>query len=231
MKRYSVKNVAKMSGISVRTLHHYDKIGLLKPSVRTEAGYRQYGEAELLRLQQILFYRELDFPLKEIIEILDNPDFDALVALKDHKRSLKAKIDRMNNLLVTIDRTIYKLKNDDVMKHPEELYEGLNTKTAKTYRREAIEKYGEETVAKSERELLKMGKAAYSESKEDFEACNAKLFSLKEEDPTSKKVQDKIVEHYKFIRQFWGTVNSLDNKRRLMLSLVNCTLTTSGLPW
>ena len=82
MKGYTVKQLAKVAGISVRTLHHYDVIGLLKPVARTEAGYRLYAEKELLRLQQILFYKELDFPLKEIIEILDNPDF--AVAILSH---------------------------------------------------------------------------------------------------------------------------------------------------
>lgn len=212
MKHYSVKKVSQMSGVSVRTLHHYDKIGLLAPTVRTEAGYRQYGKEELLRLQQILFYRELGFPLKEIIEILDNPDFDMLIALKNHRQSLKAKIDRMDHLLVTIDRTIVKLKNDDVMEHPEELYQGLNTNTAKAYRKEAIEKYGGETVKNAEKELMKMGESAYTELKADFEACNAKLFVMKDLDPHSKKVQDQIAEHYGYIRRFWGTANSTDKQ-------------------
>jgi len=65
-KAYSVHQVAEMAGISVRTLHHYDQIGLLKPGTRSAAGYRQYGEDDLLRLQQILFYKELDFSLQDI---------------------------------------------------------------------------------------------------------------------------------------------------------------------
>src|SRR5580693_1755938 len=93
---YSVKQIARLAGVSVRTLHLYDQIGLLKPSVRTRAGYRQYGEPELLRLQQILFYRELDFPLKEIAEILNDPDFDLIRALAGHKQALSARRDRLN---------------------------------------------------------------------------------------------------------------------------------------
>jgi DNA-binding transcriptional MerR regulator len=69
--RYSVKQLARLAGVSVRTLHVYDKLGLLIPSVRTDAGYRYYDEPELLRLQQILFYKELDLSLKAIGEILD----------------------------------------------------------------------------------------------------------------------------------------------------------------
>jgi len=85
MKRYIVKQLADLTGISVRTLHHYDEINLLTPAHRTEAGYRLYGEPELHRLQQILFYRELDFPLKQIAAILDAPDFDTVEALRQHK--------------------------------------------------------------------------------------------------------------------------------------------------
>lgn len=80
MKEYSVKGLSKIAGVSVRTLHHYDKIGLLKPAIRTEARYRLYGENELLKLQQILFYKELDFSLNEIINILNDPDFDLMKA-------------------------------------------------------------------------------------------------------------------------------------------------------
>src|SRR5688500_17485670 len=91
MERYSVKRLAALAGVSVRTLHLYDEIGLLKPSIRTEKKYRLYGRAELLRLQQILFYKEMDIPLKEIADILDDPQFDLLTALENHKKALKQK--------------------------------------------------------------------------------------------------------------------------------------------
>ncbi len=81
MKTFTVKKLAEISGVSVRTLHYYDQIGLLRPSVRTEKKYRLYGNDELLRLQQILFFRELDFPLKDILEMIDEPDYDLVKAL------------------------------------------------------------------------------------------------------------------------------------------------------
>jgi len=87
-KAYTVSRLAKMAGVRVRTLHHYDAIGLLAPSARTEAGYRLYGERDLLRLQQILFFKELDVPLDEIRGILDAPGFDEIRALEDHRRRL-----------------------------------------------------------------------------------------------------------------------------------------------
>lgn len=103
--RYSVKQLARLAGVSVRTLHVYDKLDLLKPSVRTDAGYRFCGEAELLRLQQILFYKELDLSLKAIAGILDDPGFDLVEALAGHKLALIARRDRLDLLLNTIDNT------------------------------------------------------------------------------------------------------------------------------
>lgn len=212
MSKYSVKKLAELSGVSVRTLHHYDKIGLLKPSIRTEARYRLYGERELLRLQQILFYKELDFPLKEICEILDNPEFDLTEALESHKVSLKSKRDRINTLLVTIDRTIKNLEKGDIMRHPEELYEGLSKETAEKYRKEAIIKYSKEVVENSENELLKLGKAGFEELKAEMDQSFNSLFWLVEEDPASEKVQAEIANHYAIIRKFWGTANSADKQ-------------------
>src|ERR1700749_2774086 len=139
---FSVKQLSGLAGVSVRTLHLYDQMDLLKPSVRTDAGYRQYGEPELLRLQQILFYRELDLPLKEIAGILDDPDFDLVKALTGHKEALICRRDRLNTLLYTIDTTIHNLKNK-TMSDLERLYEGMPKDKAGAYRQEAIDKWGE----------------------------------------------------------------------------------------
>lgn len=91
----TVKQVATLTGVSVRTLHYYDELGLLTPSEVTAAGYRLYGDDKLERLQQILFFRELDFPLREITRILDSPDFSRQEALRQQKRLLTLKRDRL----------------------------------------------------------------------------------------------------------------------------------------
>ncbi len=103
---YTVKQVATMSGVSVRTLHFYDEIGLLKPAFHGTNGYRFYEEAQLLMLQQILFYRELGFDLREIRQTLGRDDFEKAVALRSHRQILQENIDRMRKLIETIDRTI-----------------------------------------------------------------------------------------------------------------------------
>lgn len=111
-----ISEVAKLSGITVRTLHYYDEIELLKPSETTEAGYRMYSSEDLERLQQILFFRELDFPLNEIKEIMLNPNYDKNEALNKHKEFLIEKRKRIDGLITLIDKTI---KGDNNMSFKE----------------------------------------------------------------------------------------------------------------
>lgn len=124
---YTVATLAKMSGVSVRTLHFYDEIGLLKPAYTMENGYRYYEEKELLRLQQILFYRELGIELKKIQKILSKSDFDKIAALQTHRKSLQNNIERSNDLIKTIDKTINHLSGGKKMKD-QEMYYGFISK-------------------------------------------------------------------------------------------------------
>src|SRR4051812_41599275 len=112
---YTVKQVARMSGVSVRTLHFYDETGLLKPAYQRANGYRFYEERQLLNLQQILFYRGLGFELKEIKRVLNEADFDKVAALHSHREILEATLSRTRTLLETIDKTIGHLKGTKAM--------------------------------------------------------------------------------------------------------------------
>lgn len=208
---YSVKKLADLTGVSVRTLHLYDQIGLLKPSVRTEAGYRLYGETELLRMQQILFYKELDFSLQEIGVILNDPDFDLVQALESHREALKSRKNRLTKLLATIDNTITKIKNSMELTL-EELYDGFPKGKAKEWRDEVTHKYGADAIARSERYLGKLGKEGFARLKEDNLKITNQLLQLVEEDPTSDAVQELIARHYEVIRKFWGTHGEADNQ-------------------
>ena len=212
MKKYAINEVAQFSGVSVRTLHYYDKIGLLKPLNRSEAGYRYYGEQELLRLQQILFYKELDFSLKEIQDLLDDPQFDLLAALQDHRSALENRKERISKLLNTIDTTITNLKNENVMSNPKDLYEGLPKEMGTTHRNEAIEKYGPDQIDQAEKYLLSLGKKNFKQLQADFERLNKDLFDMRNIDPESEFVQEAIGRHYQMIRQFWGTTGSEDKQ-------------------
>jgi DNA-binding transcriptional MerR regulator len=141
MKQLTVMEVAKASGVSVRALHHYDQIGLLKPAFLGENGYRYYGEAELLRLQQILIHRELGIPLGDIAAILDAPGFDRLKALEAQRHRLAAEAKRYAQLVRTIDRTIASLQGARVMKNAE-LYQGLAPEKQAEYEAWLIDTYG-----------------------------------------------------------------------------------------
>lgn len=212
MRFFSVKEVAELSGVSIRTLHYYDQTGLLKPSNRTEVGYRKYGEQELLRLQQILFFKELDFKLKDIQELLDEPDFNRIAALESHKSALFERQKRITQLIDTINKTINHLKNEQYMSGPEQLYEGLPKEFGTSYRQEAIDKYGKAKVRQSEEALLKQGKQGFEQLKLDFEQVNSKLFELHNEKPESEKVQHLISQHYLMIRKFWGTSHKAEKQ-------------------
>ncbi len=207
MLSYSVNKLALLAGISVRTLHFYDQIGLLQPSERTSSKYRLYSEKELLKLQQILFYKELNFPLKEISKILNDPNFNLSKALENHKLILKSKRDRIDTLLSTIDKTILKLNKNTMLKD-EELYEGFPK--GKVYREEAVKKYGSEAIKRSENYLKGLGKEGFEKLKNESKEVTEILISLMHEDPETTKVQDQIARHYINIRKFWGTINMPD---------------------
>src|SRR5690606_28913210 len=113
--KYTVKQLADLAGVTPRTLHYYDQIGLLRPTWLGDNGYRYYTEESVLRLQQIMFYRELDFSLNEIQAILDEPEFDLLEALKSHKRLLQQRLGRLSELIQTIDRTVLHLQGAKTM--------------------------------------------------------------------------------------------------------------------
>ena len=133
-----VSEVAKLTGITVRTLHYYDEIGLLKPSTVTESGYRLYSPKDLDLLQQILFFRELDFPLNDIREIMHNPDYDRDKVLNNHRKLLLQKRSHIDGLIHLVDKTL-KGENDMSFKQfDKEEFE----KSRKQYADEAKQRWG-----------------------------------------------------------------------------------------
>ena len=147
---YTVKQLSTLAGVTPRTLHHYDQIDLLKPESVGENGYRYYGEKSILRLQQILFYRELDMPLDEIKKIMERRDFDVLAALEDHKLELQKRIKRLEQLIETVDNTLLHLKGANIMS-PKGLFEGFSEEEQEQYAQEAEQMYDPETVRASNR--------------------------------------------------------------------------------
>ena len=147
---YTVKQLSKLAGVTPRTLHHYDEIGLLKPSRVGENGYRYYGEESLLRLQQILFYRELGLPLEDIKKLMGRRDFDVVGALYGHKEALQNQVTRLNRLIHTVDNTINHLKGNIIMSE-KGFFEGFSEEQQEQYAAEAEKLYDPETVRESNR--------------------------------------------------------------------------------
>jgi DNA-binding transcriptional MerR regulator len=141
MPTYTVKQLARLSGVSVRTLHHYDEIGLLRPSFLGENRYRYYGREELLRLQDILFHRELGVPLQEIGRLLELQGPDRVAVLREHRAWLAERVERSRQLLQTIDRTIAELSGDGTM-DDKELYKGFSPAKQAEYEDWLVDRFG-----------------------------------------------------------------------------------------
>lgn len=203
MKEYTVQQLAKIAGVTVRTLHHYDHIGLLKPSSRNAARYRFYGETELLRLQQILFFKELDFNLEDIARIIDSPGFNPVEALEAHKQQLKKRAERLDTLLDTIDKTIRKLKGEKIQMSDEELYGGLSKEQAEAYAEEAKQRWDPRLVEESNARVKRWSKEKWAEVNEELEDILKQLAALMGTPVGDKKVQALVARHHAYMNNFF----------------------------
>lgn len=165
---YTVNQLAKMAGVSPRTLRYYDEIGLLKPARISSSGYRIYGREQVDRLQQILFYRELGVELDKIKDIMNSPDFNELEALKAHYEKLLEKREQLDLLIKNVSKTILS-KERSMKMEDREKFEGfkknLIDENEKKYGKETREKYGNEAVEKSNRKLMGMTQEDYEQLK------------------------------------------------------------------
>jgi DNA-binding transcriptional MerR regulator len=204
---YTVKKLAELSGVSVRTLHFYDEIGLLAPAYVGEQGYRYYEEEQLLMLQQILFFRELNFELKEIQRILSQNDFDKVKALESHRQVLQQKKKRMQELTDTVDKTIKRIRGEKVM-NDKEMYKGFTPEKQAEHETYLMNRYGDK--AKLLIEQSKSNTKNWSEAKRhqmfaEWDGLCKELAALmaKQEAVDSKEVQAVVKMHYELIKQFW----------------------------
>lgn len=210
MSGYTVSEVAKLSGVSVRTLHHYDEVGLLKPACVGANGYRYYGKDELLRLQQILLHRELGFALEEIGKVLDAKDFDRGAALRAHREKLLAETRRYRRLVRTIDETLAALEGETRMDE-KGIYAGFDFDPAKQAAREArlLERFGEgarPVIDKSLELLAKTSPADLQARKAEQDGIEAALVeALASGAPAdSAAVQGLMRRHHAWVAAWWG---------------------------
>jgi DNA-binding transcriptional MerR regulator len=172
---YSVGRVAALSGVTIRTLHHYDEIGLLSPGGRSDAGYRVYEEADLERLQRILFYRELGFTLKEISTIVDDPSTDAMGHLRRQRGLLVERIERLNAMVDAIDYEM-EAKTMDIRLTPEERFEVFGEFRPEEHAEEAERRWGEtDSYKESSRRVSKYTKEDWLKLKAEGEEVEARL--------------------------------------------------------
>lgn len=200
---YTVKELARLSGVSVRTLHYYDEVGLLKPGRVEKNRYRQYSESDLVRLQQILFFRELDFPLKDIQRIMQAPGFDVIRALRDQKEMLQMKRRRLNGLIKTIEKTIESMSNNKPLES-EELYDAFKDDDVKQYQDEVKQRWGNTDAYKqSMARVSKMTKSEMAKLKEDGIKHTQAIADAMDKGISHPDVQKLIAKSHKGINFFY----------------------------
>ncbi|KAF1302379.1 MerR family transcriptional regulator [Candidatus Enterococcus willemsii] len=206
---YTIKKIAQLSGVSARTLRYYDEIDLLKPSRVNSSNYRIYGQKEVDRLQQILFYRELDMKLEEIKEILDNPDFNVEQALRSHQKQLLERRNEIDRLLTTVQQTMKHYKGERIMSDKEKFEAFKQQKVAENesqYGTEIREKYGEKTVEASNDKYLNLTEQEMAEMQATEQQLFEKIDVYLQDPNLESDVAKEIYElHKKWLSYTWPT--------------------------
>jgi DNA-binding transcriptional MerR regulator len=219
---YTVKQLAELSGVSIRTLRFYDKAGILRPAYYGENGYRYYEQPQLLALQQILFLRELDMPLKDIRRILTNPNFNNINMLKSHKLGLEQKMERIKKLITTLDKTIATL-NGECKINDREMYAGFDPSKFPYYDQIGINYLGDIAINL----IAKRTRATEDWSKADWDDLIYKWNSLLIEltdilhnglDPASKEAQTTMNQLYQCTKKLYNPTK----EEYLAMCQINC---------
>lgn len=204
---YTVNKLAVISGVSTRTLRYYDEIDLLKPAKIRSNGYRIYGSAEVDRLQQILFYREMGVGLEDIKRLLSETDYDQEEALTGHLKNLIRKKDQLERLIETVNKTIRSMKGEIEMKDHEK-FEGFKQKLVdeneKRFGVEVRSKYGDKAVDASNAKVMNMSKEQYDEAQRLSTEINETLAAaVSSGDPAGEIAQKACELHKKWLCMFW----------------------------
>lgn len=204
---YTVKKLAKHSGVSIRTLRFYDEINLLKPAYYGGNNYRYYEEEQLLMLQQILFYRELGFSLNDIQGIINGDDFNKVNALISHRHDLEQGLDRTKKLIETIDKTIEHLRGKIKMES-EEFYYGFDSEIQRSHEKNLVKKgiVTQEFIDECNVRVNNWSNKEKNEFIQDIERIINEIIDAINHNklPSDKKVQDLMKEHYEWLRRSWN---------------------------
>ncbi|WP_379163764.1 MerR family transcriptional regulator [Paenibacillus sp. sgz5001063] len=206
---YTVQKLGAIAGVSTRTLRYYDEFGILKPARINSSGYRIYGQAEVDRLQQILFYRELGLSLEGIKELVTAPSFDGAQALREHHGKLLQRRQQLDRLIQNVERTLAQTEGRITMSN-EEKFAGFKQKliedNEQKYGQEIRGKYGDETVDRSNRKLGDMTE----EQHDRVQQLEAEMFAALEQamedgDPASVLAQKAADLHRQWLTFYWDT--------------------------
>ena len=206
---YTVQKLGRLAGISTRTLRYYDEIGILKPARMNSSGYRIYGQAEVDRLQQILFYRELGVSLDSIKDIVTAPSFDGATALKEHREKLLRKREQLDLLIANVDKTLAVTEGRREMSNKEK-FEGFKKKmlddNEKKYGGEIRGKYGSDTIDKSNAKLKNMTEEQYNQVTKLAEQVTETLAeAFKTGDPAGDIAQKAADLHKQWLTFYWSS--------------------------
>lgn len=206
---YTVQKLGRMAGVSTRTLRYYDEIGILKPARINSSGYRIYGQQEVDRLQQILFYRELGVNLENIKAIVTAPDFDEAGALREHREKLLEKREQLDLLIANVEKTIA-LTEGSIKMTDKEKFEGFKQKlideNEKEYGAEIREKYGKAAVESSNNKVKNMTQEEYAEiTKLEEELRKTLAEAFKTGDPAGGVAQKAAELHKQWLTFYWDS--------------------------
>lgn len=205
---YTVQKLGKLAGISTRTLRYYDEVGILKPARINSSGYRIYGQAEVDRLQQILFYRELGVSLENIKTIITDPSFDGIAALREHREKLQEKRAQLELLIANVEKTIA-LREGRITMSDKEKFQGFKKnmidENEKKYGKEAREKYGNDAVDKSNKKLMNMTEEEYNRVESLQKQIKETLAqAFKTGDPAGELAQKAADLHKQWLTFYWS---------------------------
>ena len=205
---YTVQKLAHLAGVSTRTLRYYDEIGILKPARINSSGYRIYGQEEVNRLQQILFYRELGVSLDSIKTIVTAPSFDGAAALREHREKLLEKKEQLELLIANVEKTI-SLTEGRIQMSNKERFEGFKKKmieeNEKKYGKEIREKYGNDTVNRSNEKVMNMTQEQHDEVTALAEQVTVTLAeAFKTGDPAGDLAQKAADLHKQWLCYYWN---------------------------
>jgi len=206
---YTINKLAKMAGVSTRTLRYYDQLDLLSPARANENGYRIYGQKEVGRLQHILFYRELGMALEDIKNVLSESNFDGAAALQGHLAALHTKRNQLDILIANVEKSILAMKGEIIMTDHEK-FEGLAEKmiadNESKYGEEIRAKYGDEAIDASNAKLRGMSPEQLAKAEKlEAELKEALVAAIQQGDPTSKMAHKACELHKQWLCYFWPT--------------------------